>query len=54
MVDFAPPSGDEDAVGNGKFFRCVVNVLTSKETVESLVSAIEETGPGIIESLKTQ
>ncbi|KAJ5994099.1 hypothetical protein N7451_009823 [Penicillium sp. IBT 35674x] len=52
MVDFAPPSGDEDAVGNGKFFRCVVNVLTSKETVESLVAAIEETGPGIIESLK--
>ncbi|KAJ5094806.1 hypothetical protein N7456_010667 [Penicillium angulare] len=54
MVDFAPPSGDEDAVGSGKFFRCVVNVLTSKETVESLVSAIENTGPGIIKSLKTQ
>lgn len=34
MVDFAPPSGDEDAVGNGKFFRCVVNISTSKETVE--------------------
>ncbi|KAJ5266494.1 hypothetical protein N7478_009302 [Penicillium angulare] len=54
MVDFAPPSGDEDAVGSGKFFRCVVNVLTSKETVESLVSTIENTGPGIIKSLKTQ
>ncbi|KAJ5925313.1 hypothetical protein N7454_007952 [Penicillium verhagenii] len=54
MVDFAPPSGDEDAVGNGKFFRCVVNVLTSKETVDSLISAIEETGPEIIESLKAR
>ncbi|KAJ5674117.1 hypothetical protein N7462_009556 [Penicillium macrosclerotiorum] len=52
MVDFAPPSGDEDAAGNGKFFRCVVNVLTSKETVESLVHAIEEVGPAIVESLK--
>jgi glutamate/tyrosine decarboxylase-like PLP-dependent enzyme len=52
MVDFAPPSGDENAVGSGKFFRCVVNVTTSKETVESLVRAIEEVGPGIVESLK--
>ncbi|KAJ5708712.1 Pyridoxal phosphate-dependent transferase major region subdomain 2 [Penicillium malachiteum] len=54
MVDFAPPSGDEDAVGSGKFFRCVVNILTSKETVESLLSAIETSGPGIIEALQTQ
>lgn len=52
MVDFAPPSGDENAVGSGKFFRCVVNVSTSKETAESLVRAIEEVGPGIVESLK--
>ncbi|KAF9242967.1 hypothetical protein DTO013E5_2500 [Penicillium roqueforti] len=54
MVDFAPPSGeeDEDAAGNGKFFRCVVNVQTTKETVDSLIRAIEEVGPGIIESLK--
>jgi glutamate/tyrosine decarboxylase-like PLP-dependent enzyme len=51
MVDFAPPSGDEDEVGNGKFFRCVVNVLTSQETVENLVDAIEEVGPAIVESL---
>ncbi|GLI73151.1 glutamate decarboxylase 2 [Penicillium ochrochloron] len=51
MVDFAPPSADEDEVGNGKFFRCVVNVLTSKETVENLVDAIEEVGPAIVESL---
>lgn len=54
MVDFAPPSGDEDAVGNGKFFRCVVNVLTTQETVESLVRAIEEVGPGIIERLTSK
>lgn len=53
MVDFAPPSGDDDAVGNGKFFRCVVNVSSSKETVESLVRSIEEVGPGIAESLKS-
>ncbi|CAP92004.1 hypothetical protein E8E15_009086 [Penicillium rubens] len=52
MVDFAPPSADEDAAGNGKFFRCVVNVQTTKETVDSLVRAIEEVGPGIVETLK--
>lgn len=51
MVDFAPPSGDDDAFGNGKFFRCVVNVLTSKETVESMIRAIEAVGPGIVEAL---
>ncbi|KAL3461267.1 hypothetical protein BJX64DRAFT_277931 [Aspergillus heterothallicus] len=52
MVDYAPPSGDENAVGDGKFFRCVVNVQTSRETVEGLVRAIEEVGPGIFENLK--
>ncbi|PYH40431.1 pyridoxal phosphate-dependent decarboxylase family protein [Aspergillus saccharolyticus JOP 1030-1] len=52
MVDFAPPSGDEDAVGDGKFFRCVVNVQTTKETVEMLVGAIEEVGPAIVEKLR--
>ncbi|OJJ51607.1 hypothetical protein ASPZODRAFT_148862 [Penicilliopsis zonata CBS 506.65] len=53
MVDFAPPSGgDAEAVGNGKFFRCVVNILTSKQTVESLIRAIEETGPEVVEKLK--
>ncbi|KAJ5561802.1 hypothetical protein N7461_000563 [Penicillium sp. DV-2018c] len=52
MVDFAPPSGDEDAVGNGKFFRCVANVQTTMETVDALVRAIEEVGPGIVERLK--
>ncbi|PYI10177.1 group II pyridoxal-5-phosphate decarboxylase [Aspergillus sclerotiicarbonarius CBS 121057] len=54
MVDFAPPSGDEDAVGNGKFFRCVVNVQTTKETVEALVRAIEEVGPEIVDKLKAE
>lgn len=52
MVDYAPPSGDVDAVGNGKFFRCVVNVTTARETVEALVRAIEETGPVVVEKLK--
>lgn len=52
MIDFAPPSGDEDAVGNGKFFRCVVNILTTKDTAEGLVRAIEELGPGIVQNLK--
>ncbi|KAJ5247731.1 hypothetical protein N7468_002714 [Penicillium chermesinum] len=51
MVDFAPPSGDVDALGDGKFFRCVVNVSTARETVEALVHAIEEVGPGIFQSL---
>ncbi|KKK13581.1 hypothetical protein P175DRAFT_0500644 [Aspergillus ochraceoroseus IBT 24754] len=52
MVDFAPPSGDDNAVGNGKFFRCVVNVQTTKETVEALVRAIEEVGPSIVQQLE--
>ncbi|KAJ0424204.1 hypothetical protein BJY00DRAFT_299349 [Aspergillus carlsbadensis] len=51
MVDYAPPSGDENAIGDGKFFRCVVNVQTSRETVEGLVRAIEGVGPGIVENL---
>ncbi|KAL2866963.1 uncharacterized protein BJX67DRAFT_372153 [Aspergillus lucknowensis] len=54
MVDYAPPSGDEDAFGDGKFFRCVVNVQTSTETVEGLVRAIEDVGPGIVENLKAE
>ncbi|KAJ5493096.1 L-aspartate decarboxylase dtxS4 [Penicillium diatomitis] len=53
MVDFAPPSGDDNEFGNGKFFRCVVNVQTSKETVENLIRAVEEVGPAIVESLTT-
>lgn len=52
MVDYAPPSGDAQA-GNGKFFRCVANVATTKETVEGLVRAVEEVGPAIVEKLKS-
>ncbi|KAL4906738.1 hypothetical protein BDW74DRAFT_126771 [Aspergillus multicolor] len=54
MVDYAPPSGDEDAVGDGKFFRCVVNVQTTRETVEGLVRAIEEVGPAVVERLRAE
>ncbi|KAL6233958.1 hypothetical protein BDW75DRAFT_231513 [Aspergillus navahoensis] len=54
MVDYAPPSGDEEAVGDGKFFRCVVNVQTVRETVEGLVRAIEEVGPGVVERLTAE
>ncbi|KAL4970110.1 uncharacterized protein BDV14DRAFT_187016 [Aspergillus stella-maris] len=54
MVDYAPPSGDEDAVGDGKFFRCVVNVQTTRATVEGLVRAIEEVGPGVVDGLKSE
>lgn len=54
MVDYAPPSGDENAVGDGKFFRCVVNVQTARETVEGLVKAIEDVAPGIVDGLKAE
>lgn len=47
MIDFAP--GDD---GRGKFFRCVVNVLTKRETVEALVQAVLEIGPRVVEKLK--
>lgn len=55
MVDFAPPSEDDsEAVGCGKFFRCVVNVMTIKETVEGLVRAIEDVGPGVAEEVRRE
>lgn len=54
MVDYAPPSGDENAVGDGKFFRCVVNVQTARETIEGLVKAIEDVAPGIVDGLKAE
>jgi glutamate decarboxylase len=47
MIDFAPPSGEEVA-GQGKFFRCVVNVLTKRETVDTLVDAVLEVGAGVV------
>ncbi|PGH18898.1 hypothetical protein AJ80_04316 [Polytolypa hystricis UAMH7299] len=53
MVDFAPPSADDDeaaVVGNGKFFRCVVNVLTKKETADALVKAAMEVGEQVVKS----
>ncbi|KAI5291147.1 hypothetical protein KEM54_006137 [Ascosphaera aggregata] len=48
MLDFAPPSGNEDAIGNGKFFRCVVNIETQKSTVEALVRAIQDVGATVV------
>jgi glutamate/tyrosine decarboxylase-like PLP-dependent enzyme len=54
MVDYAPPSGDEEAVGDGKFFRCVINVQTARKTVEGLVRAIEEVGPGVVKGLMSK
>lgn len=55
MVDFAPPSGDnEEDVGKGKFFRCVVNALTRRETMDGLVRAIGEVGPAIIQRLQSR
>lgn len=54
MVDFAPPSGNnEDDAGKGKFFRCVVNILTKRKTVEGLLHAIEDLGPGVIQRLQS-
>lgn len=50
MVDFAPPADGEE--GSGKFFRVVVNVNTQKETMDALLRAIEEVGPGVVKSLK--
>lgn len=49
MLDFAPPSNGYE--GSGKFFRCVANVNTQKETMEALLHAIEAVGPGIVKSL---
>ena len=40
MVDFAPPGGGDEVAGQGKFFRCVVNILTKRETVQALVDAV--------------
>ena len=49
MIDFAP--GDD---GRGKFFRCVVNVLTRRGTVEGLVRAVMEIGPEVVKKLKRE
>jgi len=44
MVDYAP--GEE-----GKFFRVVVNGMTTRDTVDGLVKAIEEVGKDVVASL---
>ncbi|OAX84247.1 hypothetical protein ACJ72_01387 [Emergomyces africanus] len=40
MIDFAPPAKDDPSAGDGKFFRCVVNLQTRKETIHALLDAI--------------
>ncbi|KAH8692677.1 pyridoxal phosphate-dependent transferase [Talaromyces proteolyticus] len=53
MVDFAPPSSNDiENVGNGKFFRCVVNISTTRETIDGLIHAFEEVAPEVIRKLK--
>ncbi|EEH20280.1 hypothetical protein PABG_02539 [Paracoccidioides brasiliensis Pb03] len=48
MIDYAPPPEGDPSSGDGKFFRCVVNVQTKKETVEALLAAILDIGPGVV------
>ncbi|EER26342.1 hypothetical protein D8B26_003295 [Coccidioides posadasii str. Silveira] len=48
MVDYAPPSDGDTFAKDGKFFRCVVNVLTKEETVDSLVNTIVKLGSTIV------
>ncbi|WEW55187.1 Glutamate decarboxylase 2 [Emydomyces testavorans] len=48
MVDYAPPSDGDKLAGDGKFFRCVVNVLTKKETVDGLVETIVKLGSAAV------
>lgn len=52
MIDFAPALGGH--TWKGKFFRVVVSIQTSKETVERLVQEIEELGKNIIQDLKSR
>ena len=49
MVDFAPPH--DESASEGKFFRCVVNVQTKRETVEALVQNILTLGPQVASQL---
>ncbi|EEP82618.1 hypothetical protein UREG_07483 [Uncinocarpus reesii 1704] len=49
MVDYAPPSEDDTFARDGKFFRCVVNVLTKKETIEALVDIIVKLGSKLVQ-----
>ncbi|KIV96379.1 hypothetical protein PV10_00260 [Exophiala mesophila] len=50
MTDFAPALGHE--VEKGAFFRVVVNISTIKETVERLVTEVEDIGSTVVKDLK--
>lgn len=50
MTDFAPALGHE--VEKGAFFRVVVNISTIKETVERLVTELEDVGRTVVKDLK--
>jgi len=52
MIDFAPRVGGDEVIGQGKFFRCVVNVLTKTETVQALVDAVLEVGAEVVARLR--
>ncbi|KAL1957976.1 hypothetical protein VTO42DRAFT_5368 [Malbranchea cinnamomea] len=52
MVDYAPPSEGDPSIGDGKFFRCVVNLRTKKETVEALLEAVVELGAKVVRELR--
>ena len=52
MIDFAPALGGH--TWKGKFFRVVVSIQTSKETVERLVREIEELGKKVVQDLRSQ
>jgi len=52
MIDFAPPGGGDEVAGKGKFFRCVVNILTKRETVQGLVDAVLEVGAEAVARLR--
>ncbi|OJD15072.1 hypothetical protein AJ78_04643 [Emergomyces pasteurianus Ep9510] len=50
MVDFAPPVEGDPSAGAGKFFRCVINLQTRKETIHALLDAILAVGLEIVGS----
>lgn len=54
MVDFAPPSEGDPSAGDGKFFRCVVNLQTTRETVEALADAVIEVGAEVVRQARGQ
>lgn len=48
MVDYAPPNENDKIVGEGDFFRVVVNPLTTKETIDVLVETIVKLGSAVV------